>query len=65
MQVNGVVASDLAEKVNHGDEVLLDFELLRASPRAAVLLHKPYGSPATEAGGLGQVGPYSPSGTSM
>ncbi|MDX6376324.1 MAG: hypothetical protein QOE98_627 [Gaiellaceae bacterium] len=47
MQVNGKVATDLAEKVNYGDEVLLDFELLRASPRAAVLLHKPYGSPAT------------------
>ncbi len=47
MQVNGVVATDLAEKVNYGDVVELDFEVLRASPRAAVLLHKPYGSPAT------------------
>ncbi len=47
VQVNGVVATDLAEKVNYGDVVELDFEVLRASPRAAVLLHKPYGSPAT------------------
>ena len=47
MQVNGAVASDLAQKVNFGDVVHLDFEELRASPQAAVLLHKPYGSPAT------------------
>ena len=47
MQVNGVVATDLAEKVNFGDVVELDFEVLKASPRAAILLNKPYGSPAT------------------
>lgn len=47
MQVNGVVATDLAVKVVFGDVVELDFEVLRASPQAAVLLHKPYGSPAT------------------
>jgi 16S rRNA U516 pseudouridylate synthase RsuA-like enzyme len=46
VQVNGVVQTDLAVKVNHGDVVLLDHELLRASPRAAVLLNKPYGSTA-------------------
>ena len=46
MQVNGAVASDLAQKVSYGDVVHLDFEELHASPRAAVLLHKPYGSPA-------------------
>jgi 16S rRNA U516 pseudouridylate synthase RsuA-like enzyme len=47
VQVNGVVATDLAEKVNFGDVVELDFEVLKASPRAAILLNKPYGSPAT------------------
>ncbi len=46
VQVNGVLADDPALKVAYGDAVLLDGEQLRASPRAAVLLHKPSGSPA-------------------